>query len=181
MGPAKLIGRVQIHFQRLRWSAMKGQAVFAAAALAALAVPASASAQVPVGGDVHNSIELILTPPTKQFATFARARSYEMSFETQVVGTVAPLRLSVADGDVVSGSARGRISVGSKRLRDPLEVRVGRSAFQPLDSPVDPLLARWSEVVSRAPATVKLRQKVTGRTRGTYRKLILVTLSTDVP
>jgi hypothetical protein len=181
MGPSKLIGRVQIHIQRLRWSAMKGQAVFTAAAITALAVPASASAQVPVGGNVPNGIELILTPPTKQFATFSRARTYEMSFETQVVGTVAPLRLSVADGDDVSASARGRISVGSRRLPEPLEATVGRSAFQPLDSAVDPLLARWSDVVARAPATVKLRQKVTSRTRGNYRKRILVTLSTDAP
>ena len=160
---------------------MKVQAVCAASALAALATPAAVSAQVPVGGNVNSSIELVLTPPTKQFSTFARARTYEMSFDAHVIGTVAPLRLSVADGDAASGLARGRISVGSKRLPSPLEAAVGRSAFQPLDSSVDPLLARWGDVASRAPATVKLRQKVASRSRGSYRKLILVTLSTDVP
>jgi hypothetical protein len=160
---------------------MKVQVVLAAATVAALAVPATASAQVDVGGTVPNSIELTLTPPTQQFASFNRARSYEMSFDATVTGSVAPLRLSLTDGDTTSASSRGRLTVRRKRLPRPLEASVGRSAFQPLNSAVDPLLERWTDVVAREPATVELRQKVTRRTRGNYRKLILVTLSTDVP
>ena len=70
---------------------------------------------------------------------------------------------------------------GSKRLPQPLEARVGRSAFQSLAQSVDPLLARWSEPSTRSKTTVQLRQKVTAKTSGSYRKLVLVTLSTETP
>ena len=35
--------------------------------------------------------------------------------------------------------------------------------------------------MTKSKATVKLRQKVTGKATGTYRKLVLVTLSTETP
>ena len=50
--------------------------------------------------------------------------------------------LSIADGEVVSGSKLGHLTSGSKRLPLALEARVGKSAFQPLDSAVDPLLTK---------------------------------------
>ena len=46
---------------------------------------------------------------------------------------------------------------------------------------MDPLLTRWTEQVTRKQATVKLRQKVKGKATGNYRKLVLVTLSTETP
>ena len=58
---------------------------------------------------------------------------------------------------------------------------MGKAAFQPLDGSVDPLLNKWSDVMTRSKATVKLRQKVKGKATGTYRKLVLVTLSTETP
>ena len=42
---------------------------------------------------------------------------------------------------------------------------------------------KWSDVTGRenGKATVKLRQKVKGKSTGNYRKLVLVTLSTETP
>jgi len=68
-----------------------------------------------------------------------------------------------------------------KRLPSPLEATVGKAAFQPLDGGTDPLLNKWSDVMTRSKATIKLRQKVKGKATGTYRKLVLVTLSTETP
>jgi hypothetical protein len=89
--------------------------------------------------------------------------------------------LSLADGDATSGSKRGHLASGSKRLPDPLEARVGNAAFQPLDDAVDPLLARWAKPIAREAAKVTLRQKVKGKPSGTYRKVVLVTLSSETP
>ena len=104
-----------------------------------------------------------------------------MSFNAQVTTTDAPTLLTLADGDATSGSKLGHISVGSKRLPSPLEARMGKAAFQGLDSSVDPLLTRWTQQVTRQQATVKLRQKVKGKATGNYRKVVLVTLSTETP
>jgi hypothetical protein len=167
---------------------MKLRTILAASAIGALAAPAAAFAQtepvgggVPVGGDVPSFLELILTQPAKGFAAFSKAKSYEMSFNAQVTATDEQTILSIADGDATSGARLGHISVGSKRLPSPLEATVGKAAFQPLDGSVDPLLTKWTEAVTRQKATVKLRQKVTSKTTGTYRKLVLVTLSTETP
>ena len=126
-------------------------------------------------------LELILTQPAKGFAAFSKTKSYEMTFNAQVTATDSPTLLTLADGDATSGSKLGHISVGSKRLPSPLEAAVGKTAFQSLDSAVDPLLTRWTEAKTRAPATVKLRQKVKGKATGSYRKVVLVTLSTETP
>jgi hypothetical protein len=167
---------------------MKLRTILAAAAIAALAAPTAAVAQTPpvdggteVGGSVPSFLELILTQPAKGFASFAKAKNYDMSFDAQVTATDAPTLLSIADGDATSGSKLGHISIGSKRLPAPLAATVGNAAFQPLDGSVDPLLTKWSEAKTRAKATIKLRQKVTGKATGTYRKLVLVTLSTETP
>ncbi len=134
-----------------------------------------------VGGSVPSFLELILTQPSKGFAAFSKTKSYEMSFDAQVTATDAPTLLTLADGDATSGSKLGHISVGSKRLAAPLEAAVGRSPFQPLDGAVDPLLTKWTESATRLKSTVKLRQKVTGKATGNYRKVLLVTLSTETP
>ena len=164
---------------------MKLRTMVAGTALAALvAAPAASAQQVDLGGVVHGSMELVLTPPTKGFASFTRTRSYEMSFNATAITTQSPSLLTLADGDATSGSRLGYISVGKKRLASPLEARIGNSgAFQPLNNSVDPVLRRWSDVTSRSNgnATVRLRQKNKGRSTGNYRKVVLVTLSTETP
>jgi hypothetical protein len=130
---------------------------------------------------VNSFLSLSLTQPAKGFASFTKARSYDMSLQAKVTATDGPMLLSIADGDATSGSRRGHLSVGSKRLPEPLEATVGKAAFQPLDASVDPLLTRWRAPASNASATIKLRQKVTGKAKGSYRKLVLVTLSTETP
>jgi len=168
---------------------MKLRTILAGTALAALAAPA-AMAQTPpdpvsggtnVGGSVNSFLELILAQPVKGFAAFSKTKSYEMSFNATAISTDSPTLLTLADGDATSGSKLGHISVGTKRLPSPLEATVGKAAFQPLDGSVDPLLTKWSDVMTRSKATVKLRQKVKGKATGTYRKLVLVTLSTETP
>ena len=168
---------------------MKLRTMLAGAVIAVLAAPTAALAQTPdpvnggtnVGGSVPSFLELILTQPSKGFAAFSKTKSYEMSFDAQVTATDAPTLLTLADGDATSGSKLGHISVGSKRLAAPLEAAVGRSPFQPLDNAVDPLLTKWTESATRLKSTVKLRQKVTGKATGKYRKVLLVTLSTETP
>jgi hypothetical protein len=167
---------------------MKLRTILAGTAIVATAAPAAASAQTPpisggteIGGVVNSFLELSLTQPSKGFATFSKTKSYQMSFKAQVTATDAPTQLTLADGDATSGSKLGHISIGSKRLPSPLEARVGRSAFQPLDASVDPVLTRWNSAMTRANATVKLRQKVKGKATGRYRKVVLVTASTETP
>ena len=169
---------------------MKLRTIVAGTALAALVAPAcrhgadaaGRTAAPSVGGSVPSFLELILTQPVEGLHDASRRRStYEMSFDAQVTATDAPTLLTLADGDATSGSKLGHISIGSKRLPSPLEASVGRTAFQPLDSSVDPLLTRWTEAATREKATVKLRQKVKGKATGSYRKVVLVTLSTETP
>jgi hypothetical protein len=167
---------------------MKLRTILAVSALAALSAPAAASAQTPpvdggtqVGGIAPSFLELIVNQPAKGFASFTKSKSYELSFDASATATDSPTQLSIVDGDVASGSKRGHLSVGSKRLASPLEATVGKAAFQPLDASTDPLLNRWSDVMTRSKATVKLRQKIKGKSTGTYRKLVLVTLSTETP
>jgi hypothetical protein len=168
---------------------MKPRTILAGTALAVLAAPAAWAQSPPdpigggtnVGGSVPSFLELILDQPAKGFAAFSTTKSYEMAFEARITATDAPTLLTLADGDAASGSKLGHISVGAKRLPAPLEAAVGKTPFQPLDGTVDPLLTKWTEAATRQKATVKLRQKVTGKATGSYRKLVLVTLSTETP
>jgi hypothetical protein len=170
---------------------MKLRTILAGTALAVLAAPAAWAQSPPdpvsggtnVGGSVNSFLELILAQPSKGFATFSKTKSYEMSFNATAISTDSPTLLTLADGDTTSGSKLGHISVGSKRLPAPLEARAGKGAFQPLDGSVDPLLTKWTEVTGRnnGATTVKLRQKVKGKATGKYRKVLLVTLSTETP
>lgn len=164
---------------------MKLRIIVAGTTLAALVAAPVASAQVDgstgVGGSVPSFLELILNQPAKGFAAFSKTKTYSMSFNAQVTTTDSPTLLTLADGDATGGAKLGHISIGSKRLPSPLEATVGRAAYQGLDSSVDPLLTRWSESVTRKKTTVKLRQKVKGKATGNYRKVVLVTLSTETP
>ena len=105
-----------------------------------------------------------------------------MSFDAQVTATDDPTLLTLADGDVAIGSKLGHLASGSKRLPQPLEARVGRTRVP---------VARRSRSIrcsragpspaTRVKTTVQLRQKVKRKTSGSYRKVVLVTLSTDTP
>lgn len=168
---------------------MKLRTFIAATAVGALAVAApGATAQTPpvsggtnIGGSVPSLLELIITQPKASFASFSSAKTYSTSFDVSVITTDDTSQLSLADGDVASGSKMGRLASGSKLLPLPLEARVGKSAFAPLNTPADAQLTKWTEAVTRAKATVNLRQKVKAKAKGSYRKVLLVTLSTDTP
>ncbi|HEX6024694.1 MAG TPA: hypothetical protein VFZ00_22075 [Solirubrobacter sp.] len=166
---------------------MKLRMILAATAVGAVAAPA-ALAQTPpieggtnVGGFVASSLELTLSQPRATLSKFPRARTYTTRFDVLVTATDDKTQLTIADGDATSGSRLGRMVSGSRRLPQPLQARVGRSAFQSLAQSVDPLLRQWNEAGSRVKSTVQLRQKVTKKASGSYRKLVLVTLSTETP
>jgi hypothetical protein len=133
-----------------------------------------------LGGTVSSSMELTLGQP-HGFTAFSKAKTYTTSFDALATATDAPTLLSLADGDATGGSKLGHISVAGKRLPEPLEARVGAAAFQPLDQPVSPLLTTFNDAMARAKATLELRQKVTRKSTGSYRKVVLATLSTQTP
>jgi len=168
---------------------MKLRMFIAVSAVGATAVaPPMASAQTEpinggttIGAVVASSLELIIAQPKSSFTTFKKARTYSTSFDVQVVTTEPAAQLSLADGDVASGKKMGRLASGKKLLPLPLEARVGKSAFAPLNTPVDAQLAKWSDAQARAKATVNLRQQVKSKVKGSYRKVLLVTLSTEAP
>ena len=151
--------------------------------LALVAVPAQA--QTPpvedgtnIGGEVGSSLELILTQPSA-FATFKRAGAFTASFNVMWTTTEKGAQLEIVDGEASSGSKLGHMSSGSKRLPDPLEARVGSTAFQPLDESFDPF--SLSGPFTRKTSKVTLRQKVRSKPSGTYRKVLLVTASSETP
>jgi hypothetical protein len=155
-------------------------AVLAVAAVPARAQVAPVDGGTEVGGTVNSYLELILTQPSG-FSTFKKSGTYSLSFNAYATGTENHSQISIADGDATSGAKLGHMSSGSKRLKDPLEARVGSAAFQPLDAAVDPLLVRWAKPITRQAATITLRQKIQGKAAGTYRKLVLVTQSSETP
>jgi hypothetical protein len=169
---------------------MKLRTFIAAAAVGAAATAAPvALAQTPdpvnggttIGANVASSLELILSQPKASFATFSKAKTYSTSFDALVVTTEPGAQLSLADGEVASGSKMGRLASGRKLLPLPLEARVGKKSFTTLNAPVASMLTSWNEPVSRAKATVNLRQKVRAKATGSYRKVLLVTLSNETP
>jgi hypothetical protein len=167
---------------------MKLRIILAATALSAVAVPGTAMAQTDpisggtvIGGLAPSFLELILTQPATSLTTFTKAKTYSANFNVGATTTDETAVLTIADGEVASGSKIGHLTSGSKALPLALEARVGKAAFQPLDSAVGPLLTRWNGPATRAAAVVNLRQKVTRKAAGSYRKVVLVTLSSETP
>ena len=167
---------------------MKLRTILVATALGAAAVPAVAGAQTEpisggtqIGGITPSFMELILTQPATAFTTFTKAKTYSASVDASVIITDDTANLSIADGEVAKGSKLGHFTSGSKKLPLALEARVGKSAFQPLDSTVDPFLAKVSGPANRTKSTINLRQQVKSKASGSYRKIVLVTLSTETP
>lgn len=168
---------------------MKLRTILAATVLSAALVPGAAHAQTPdpisggtvIGGLAPSYMELVLTQPATVFTTFTKAKTYTANVDASVIITDDSAQLSIADGEVVSGSKLGHLTSGSKRLPLALEARVGKSAFQPLDSAVDPLLTKIAGPATRLKSTINLRQKVKSKAAGSYRKVVLATLSTETP
>jgi len=168
---------------------MKLRTVLVATALTATAAAPAALAQVPppvgggteVGGTVPSFIELIIAQPSPAFATFPKAKTYTSKFTVQVTTTDPTAVLTLADGEVATGSKLGHLASGKKKLPLPLEASVGKAKFQKLDQKVEPMLTKWSEAAARASATVNLRQSVKAKATGNYRKVLLATLSTETP
>lgn len=168
---------------------MKLRTILAVSALGAAVVPAAALAQTPdpvggntiIGGGVQSFLELSIAQPSTAFTTFTKAKTYSSKFDVAVTITDGGAQLSLADGEAVRGSKLGHLTSGSKRLPLALEARVGKSAFQPLDAAVAPLLTKWSDVGTKMKSTVNLRQQVKSKASGKFRKVVLVTLSTETP
>ena len=154
--------------------------------LAFLALAAApAMAQTPpvedgtaVGGHVDGSLELIL-PQASGFTSFKRAGSFTFSFDVMTTTTETSAQLDVVDGDATSGSKLGHMSVGSKRLPDPMEAKVVKGAFQPLSEALEPF--RLAGPMSRKTSKITLRQKVRSKPKGAYRKVVLVTAMSETP
>jgi hypothetical protein len=154
--------------------------------LAVLALAAApAKAQTPpvdggteVGGHVDGSLELIL-PQAGGFSSFTRAGSFTFSFSVMTTTTENAAQLDIVDGDATSGSKLGHMSSGSKRLPDPLEARVGNTAFQALDEALDPFSIAGP--MARKTTKITLRQKVRSKPKGKFHKLMLVTASSETP
>lgn len=167
---------------------MKLRTILAATvATTAVAAPVASAQTQPVeggtkvGGTVPSMLELSLTqPPTATFSAFTKAKTYSTSFTAGVTSTDDTAFLSLADGDATSGSKLGHFVSKGKALPSPLQASV-KGAFLPLDTTLDPQLTKWTDAVTHSPATVKLRQKVTGKSKGTFHKVLLVTLSTETP
>ena len=134
-----------------------------------------------IGGFTPSFLELIITQPaTASFTTFTKAKTYSANFDVSVTLTDETAALSLADGEVASGSKLGHLTSGAKRLPLALEARVGKSAFQPLDTAVDPQLQVEPR---RDPHEVDGQPAPAGQEQGLrdFRKVVLVTLSTETP
>ena len=131
---------------------MKLRTILAASALAVVAAPAAAWAQTPpieggteVGGFVPSSLELILTQPKANLATFSRARTYTTSFDAMVTATEDTTLLTLADGDATSGSKLGHMTSAAS----PISVMSSTSG-QSAEKCVQSLMTRAARPSRRA-------------------------------
>ena len=147
---------------------------------------AHAEGGTPVGGTVESTLELSLGEPSP----FARVGAghgrslYDATLAVEVTATDAPVSLSLADGDAISGPHRGHMVRGRSILATALGAAAGRGRFHSLDASVDPVLEQWVEPVSLEGATIRLRQAVRGThppAIGGYHKLLLVTVTASGP
>lgn len=151
-------------------------------AVGLIAAPTALAQGVDINAKVNQYAALVISQPKSSLETFSSARTYTTSFTAAVTISEPKASLSVTDGDVTSGSKVGRLASGSKLLPEPLEARVGKaSAFAPLSSSMDLPLARFTSIQANGEVKVDLRQQVEKKTSGSYRKLLLVTLSSDTP
>jgi hypothetical protein len=153
----------------------------AVAGLLLTALPAAA--QTDVGGNVPSQLQLSLDEP-HGFATFpAGPGEHELAIRIRATSTTTRAMVSVVDGDLTSGRRLGHLASRASVLKEPLEARVGSTAFQPLDATIDPLLAEFQRPLANERVTIRLRQRIRDgeRPRGTYTKTLLITLSANGP
>ena len=129
---------------------------------------------------MDSSLELILSQPSG-LSTFKKSGTYALSVKAMATTSVPRRSSAWPTGTPPTAPSSAYMTSGSKRLKDPLQARVGSAAFQPLSASLDPLLSSWSGPFSRKPVTVDLRQTIRGTAKGTYHKLVLVTLSSETP
>src|SRR3954454_15180026 len=105
---------------------MKLSTILAVTALSAVAAPA-ALAQTPpisggteIGGSVPSFLELIISQPSATLSSFKKAKTYSSSFDVQITATDEGTVLSLADGDVATGTKMGHLASGKKSLPLPL-------------------------------------------------------------
>src|SRR3954452_10268543 len=108
-------------------------AIVALAAAPAVAETPPIEGGTNVGGHVDGSLELIL-PQTNGFASFKRAGTFTFSFNVMTTTTETAAQLDINGRDATSGSKLGHMASGPKRLPGPLEARIVKGAFQPLDA-----------------------------------------------
>ena len=159
--------------------------------VAALAVLGGAPAALaedgtPVGGSVESTLALSVGEPSSFAGVGAgHGRSvYDARIPVEVTATDAPVRLSLADGEAISGARRGHLVRGHSSLAIALQAAGGRGRFRSLDASVDPVLEQWGEPVSSEGAMIRLRQAVRGAHQppiGGYHKLLLVTITVAGP
>jgi hypothetical protein len=162
--------------------------MLAMVAVAAIFVGANvAHAEEPtVGGTVESVLALSLG----EVSRFARVSAghkrsvYGARIPVDVTATDAPVSLSLADGEAISGARRGHLVRGHSTLAFALLVEAGRGGLHSLDASVNPVLEQWEEPVSLEGATISLRQTVRGAHQppiDEYHKLLLVTLTAAGP
>lgn len=162
-------------------------ALAAVAVMATLACANVARAEEPnVGGSVESTLGLSLGEPSPFARVLAghRRSVYDATIAVEVTATDTPVRLSLADGEAISGARRGHLVRGHSILALALRAASARGRFRSLDASVDPVLDQWGEPVSLEGATIQLRQAVRGAHQqpiGGYRKLLLVTVTAAGP
>ncbi len=171
---------------RLKWLALLTAALGLLGGALGGGPIAQAEGGTPVGGAVESTLALSLGEPSPFTQVRAgRGRSeYDATIAVAVTATDAPVRLSLADGEAVSGPRRGHMVRGHSMLPVALQAAAGRGGLQSLDASFDPLLEQWSEPVSLEETTIRLRQAVRGAHPpqvGGYHKLLLVTVSAAGP
>jgi hypothetical protein len=157
----------------------------ALASLCCLGAPA-ASAQDPgtsVGGTVPSYLELGIDAPASLASFPSGAGFSRASLTATITASDAPVSLSIADGDADAGPRLGHLAAAARVLHDPLQVTVGTAAFQPLDTPLGPLLMSWSDVIAARRTVISFRQRASAAALGAgpYEKTVLVTASTQTP
>ncbi len=157
------------------------------AALAVLSgVPAALAEGTPVGGTVESTLELSLgeQSPFARVSAGHRVSVYDTRISVEVTATDAPVKLSLTDGEAISGFRSGHLVRGHSIVATALRAAAGRGRFRSLDASVDPVLEQWDEPVSLEGATIRLRQAVRGAHQpsiGGYHKLLLVTVTAAGP
>jgi hypothetical protein len=150
---------------------------------AALVLPGAAGARdgVQIGGTVDSVLGLTVLDDPAGLGTFPKAGTAGVAFHAEVTSTTDETTLSVADGDATAAPRHGHLVSAAGVLPLALEVAAGDAAFQPLDTPVDPLLRRWTAPLAAQAVTVTVRQRTTAPARGSYRKTVLITVAATTP